>query len=337
MEHHLLKNVDAGIKKVKATSSAGQVAEIEYNEIKVAGVGSFGVVKQVKFTGRSEFFAIKSVLQNTKYRNRELQLVKELRHPNIIKMEYFFFTNVEDKIFLNLVMEYVPTTVANVCQFYLKKGEQMPLILSKLYIYQLFSSLAYLHSLGICHRDVKPQNLLVDLKTGILKLCDFGSAKLLVEGEPSISYICSRYYRAPELLFDANDYTTAVDNWSAGCVFGEMLVGRPLFAGETTVKQLLGITKILGTPTSEDMISMNPSYADFAGLEVRKGSWTEILKFVEIEEDTFEFLKSLLKYNPLKRLSAKMALESTFFSELFDPSTKLPCGNPIPELLQNNI
>ena len=80
----------------------------------------------------------------------------------------------------------------------------------KLYMYQCLRSLAYIHSMGICHRDIKPQNLLLDPARGILKLCDFGSAKILVKGEPNVSYICSRYYRAPELIFGATDYTTYI-------------------------------------------------------------------------------------------------------------------------------
>ena len=86
----------------------------------------------------------------------------------------------------------------------------MPILEVKLYIYQLFRSLAYIHSQGICHRDIKPQNLLLDPNTGVLKLCDFGSAKILVENEPNVSYICSRYYRAPELIFGATNYTTKI-------------------------------------------------------------------------------------------------------------------------------
>jgi glycogen synthase kinase 3 beta len=80
----------------------------------------------------------------------------------------------------------------------------------QLYMYQMFRSLAYIHAIGICHRDIKPQNLLLDPNTGVLKLCDFGSAKILIPGEPNVSYICSRYYRAPELIFGATNYTCAI-------------------------------------------------------------------------------------------------------------------------------
>lgn len=80
----------------------------------------------------------------------------------------------------------------------------------QIYMYQLFRSLAYIHSLGICHRDIKPQNLLLNPETAVLKLCDFGSAKQLLDGEPNVSYICSRYYRAPELIFGAINYTTKI-------------------------------------------------------------------------------------------------------------------------------
>jgi serine/threonine protein kinase len=77
-------------------------------------------------------------------------------------------------------------------------------------MYQLMRALAYIHTMGICHRDIKPQNLLLDPDSAVLKLCDFGSAKHLVRGEPNVSYICSRYYRAPELIFGATDYATNI-------------------------------------------------------------------------------------------------------------------------------
>ena len=116
----------------------------------------------------------------------------------------------KDEVYLNLVLEYVPETVYRASRHYAKLKQPMPMLQIKLYMYQLLRSLAYIHSVGICHRDIKPQNLLLNPATGVLKLCDFGSAKILVAAEPNVSYICSRYYRAPELIFGATNYTTNI-------------------------------------------------------------------------------------------------------------------------------
>jgi glycogen synthase kinase 3 beta len=160
-------------------------------------------------------------------------------------------------------MDYIPETVYRVMRHYVKMKQGVPKLLVKLYAYQMFRSLAYIHAMGICHRDIKPQNLLVDPSTHILKLCDFGSAKRLIKGEPNVSYICSRYYRAPELIFGCTDYTPAIDVWSVGCVIAELLLGQPLFPGESGVDQLVEIIKVLGTPTREQIQAMNPNYTEF--------------------------------------------------------------------------
>lgn len=127
----------------------------------------------------------------------------------------------------------------------------VPPILVKLYAFQLMRSIAYIHAMGICHRDIKPQNILVDPESHVLKLCDFGSAKQLVKGEPNVSYICSRYYRAPELIFGNSEYDCVIDVWSVGCVIAELMLGQPIFPGESGVDQLVEIIKILGTPSKE--------------------------------------------------------------------------------------
>ena len=134
-------------------------------------------------------------------------------YVNFLKETWYALTlelNKKDEVYLNLVLEYVPETVYRASRYFNKMKTTMPILEVKLYIYQLFRSLAYIHSQGICHRDIKPQNLLLDPTTGVLKLCDFGSAKILVENEPNVSYICSRYYRAPELIFGATNYTTKI-------------------------------------------------------------------------------------------------------------------------------
>lgn len=172
-------------------------------------------------------------------------------------------------------------------------------------MYQLFRSLAYIHSLGVCHRDIKPQNLLLDPETAVLKLCDFGSAKQLFPGEPNVSYICSRYYRAPELIFGAINYTTKIgksiefsvtmnwlqmnvslifnifvsdclDVWSAGCVLAELLLGQPIFPGDSGVDQLVEIIKVLGTPTREQIREMNPNYTEFKFPQIKSHPWQKV-------------------------------------------------------------
>ena len=164
-----------------------------------------------------------------------------VRHPNIVELKAFYYSNGErvrfsqnlqrlivsngacqkDEVYLNLVQEYVPETVYRASRYFNKMKTTMPILEVKLYIYQLFRALAYIHSQGICHRDIKPQNLLLDPSTGVLKLCDFGSAKILVENEPNVSYICSRYYRAPELIFGATNYTTKIGRFSYTTNFSE--------------------------------------------------------------------------------------------------------------------
>lgn len=187
-----------------------------------------------------------------------------------------FLSLQDDEVYLNLVLEFIPDTLYKVTRHYNSLRQAPPMMVVKLYVYQMCRSLAHLHALGICHRDIKPQNLLVDSRSHILKLCDFGSSKALVAGEPSVAYICSRYYRAPELIFGATDYTCAIDMWSAGCVFAELLLGHPMFPGETGVDQLVEIIKILGTPTKEQVIAMNRSYTEFSFPIVKPYSWQKV-------------------------------------------------------------
>uniref|UniRef100_A0A0E0C009 non-specific serine/threonine protein kinase n=1 Tax=Oryza meridionalis TaxID=40149 RepID=A0A0E0C009_9ORYZ len=219
---------------------------VSYMAERIVGQGSFGIVFQAKCLETGETVAIKKVLQDKRYKNRELQTMRLLDHPNVVALKHCFFSTTEkDELYLNLVLEYVPETVHRVVKHYNKMNQRMPLIYVKLYMYQICRALAYIHnSIGVCHRDIKPQNLLVNPHTHQLKLCDFGSAKVLVKGEPNISYICSRYYRAPELIFGATEYTTAIDIWSAGCVLAELMLGQPLFPGESGVDQLVEIIKV---------------------------------------------------------------------------------------------
>ncbi|KAJ8354795.1 hypothetical protein SKAU_G00223620 [Synaphobranchus kaupii] len=274
---------DSGkVTTVVATPGQGpdRPQEVSYTDIKVIGNGSFGVVYQARLIDSQEMVAIKKVLQDKRFKNRELQIMRKLDHCNIVKLRYFFYSSGEkkDEVYLNLVLDFVPETVYRVARHFNKAKTTIPIIYVKVYMYQLFRSLAYIHSQGVCHRDIKPQNLLVDPETAILKLCDFGSAKQLVRGEPNVSYICSRYYRAPELIFGATDYTSNIDIWSAGCVLAELLLGQPIFPGDSGVDQLVEIIKVLGTPTREQIREMNPNYTEFKFPQIKAHPWTKVFK-----------------------------------------------------------
>jgi serine/threonine protein kinase len=153
----------------------------------------------------------------------------------------------------------------------------------------------------------------------MLKLCDFGSAKALVRGEPNVAYICSRYYRAPELIFGATDYTTAIDVWSAGCVMAELLIGSPIFPGSSGVDQLVEIIKVLGTPTKEQLRAMNPNYQEFKFPLIRAHPWSSI------------FRPTILSYVPDLRRKAIEACGHPFFEDFRKPATRMPDGASLPE------
>ncbi|RVE46742.1 hypothetical protein evm_008605 [Chilo suppressalis] len=307
--------------------------EVSYADMKLIGNGSFGVVYQAKLCDTGELIAIKKVLQDKRFKNRELQIMRRLEHCNIVKLKYFFYSSGEkkDEVYLNLVLEYIPETVYKVARHYSKDEQTIPISFIKLYMYQLFRSLAYIHSLGICHRDIKPQNLLLDPKTGVLKLCDFGSAKHLVRGEPNVSYICSRYYRAPELIFGAIDYTTKIDVWSAGCVVAELLLGQPIFPGDSGVDQLVEIIKVLGTPTREQIREMNPNYTEFKFPQIKSHPWAKVFRACT-PPDAISLVSRLLEYTPGARLSPLQACAHSFFDELREPAARLPNGRPLPPL-----
>ncbi|CAG05862.1 unnamed protein product [Tetraodon nigroviridis] len=413
--------------------------EVSYTDTKVIGNGSFGVVYQAKLCDSGELVAIKKVLQDKRFKNRELQIMRKLDHCNIVRLRYFFYSSGDkpdrranrpssvvnsmvtvgelsqwlrckpcsqltrarvaqaggsqepirpsgnqpgkwlcrgrkrsltflresankrvdipqpvprsrghsvrsgskDEVYLNLVLDYVPETVYRVARHYSRAKQTLPMVYVKLYMYQLFRSLAYIHSFGICHRDIKPQNLLLDPETAVLKLCDFGSAKQLVRGEPNVSYICSRYYRAPELIFGATDYTSSIDVWSAGCVLAELLLGQPIFPGDSGVDQLVEIIKrqnaafrspqVLGTPTREQIREMNPNYTEFKFPQIKAHPWTKVFR-PRTPPEAIALCSRLLEYTPTARLTPLEACAHSFFDELRDPNIKLPNGREKPSL-----
>ncbi|KAJ3157774.1 regulator of ime2 [Geranomyces variabilis] len=312
----------------------GEPMELSYTNYKVIGNGSFGVVFQAQLIANKEQVAIKKVLQDKRFKNRELQIMRLLDHRNICSLRAFFYSagDKKDEVFLNLTLEFIPETIYRASRHYGKVKQTMPMASIKLYMYQLFRSLAYIHSLGICHRDIKPQNLLLDPSSGVLKLCDFGSAKILVRDEPNVSYICSRYYRAPELIFGSTDYSVSIDVWSTGCVMAELMLGTPIFPGESGVDQLVEIIKVLGTPTREQIKSMNRNYTEYKFPQIKASPWPRTFKNKPTTPESLDLIARLLEYTPLNRLTAIEAMAHNFFDELRLPDAKMASGRDFPPL-----
>ncbi|CAN1308625.1 Shaggy-related protein kinase theta [Linum perenne] len=313
--------------QIVATTVGGRNGQpkqtISYMAERVVGTGSFGVVYQAKCLETGDSVAIKKVLQDKRYKNRELQIMRILDHPNVVQLKHCFYSTTDkDEVYLNLVLEYIAETVHRVSRHYSRMNHpHVPMIYVQLYTYQICRGLNYLHNVvGVCHRDIKPQNLLVNPHTHQLKICDFGSAKKLVPGEPNISYICSRYYRAPELIFGATEYTTAIDMWSAGCVLAELLLGQPMFPGESGVDQLVEIIKVLGTPTREEIKCMNPHYTEFKFPQIKAHPWHKIFN-KRMPSEAVDLVSRLLQYSPNIR-----------FNALRDPRASLPNGRALPPL-----
>jgi glycogen synthase kinase 3 beta len=326
-----------------ATASERRASRKEEEKInltgeRVIGNGSFGVVFQATVVETGEIVAVKKVLQDKRFKNRELQIMKQLVHPNVVDLKCCFYTSGDkpEEVFLNLVMEYIPETVYRIIKHYSRTKRSIPFLYTKFYMYQLARSLAYIHSMGVCHRDIKPQNLLLDPQSHILKLCDFGSAKVLAKGEPNIAYICSRYYRAPELIFGSTDYTTAIDIWSFGCVFSELLLGQPIFPGESNVDQLVEIIKVVGTPTKEEIVAMNQNYTEFKFPQVKPHPWNKVFRS-RATPDAVDLVSKLLQYAPDKRVQPLEACSHPFFDELRDSKLRLPNGKPLPCLFNFTI
>lgn len=305
--------------KAQPRPAAASASAIQYQAECILGKGSFGTVYKATVVGTGRLVAIKAV----KFRDagRELKALQMLRGecPNIVSLLGTFVgaeVRDEDRT-LNLVLEFVPDTLQRIIKHHRQCCIWMDIYYVRLYKYQILRGLACLGRRGIVHRDIKPANLLVDAATLTLKICDFGTAKLLAEAEANQPYVCSRYYRAPELILSCVDYNIAVDIWSSGCVLAEMLVGQPLFAGKDGVDQLKQIIDIKGTPTPVELYAMSPQYDAGVGFgpPIEARSWETVLGH-RVAPEVVELVGRLLQYDPAARPQPLEAMASMFFDEL---------------------
>ena len=191
------------------------------------------------------------------------------------------------------------------------------------YLYQMCAGIAYCHSHRVLHRDLKPQNLLVDQTTNVLKLADFGLARAF--GIPVRAYtheVVTLWYRSPEILLGARHYSTPVDVWSIGCIFAEMINHAPLFPGDSEIDELFRIFRVLGTPDDGLWrgVEALPDYkTQFP--QWRAKEWKDICP--SLDDAGLDLLKQMLQYAPHERISARDACNHRFFDD-YEPATERP-------------
>jgi glycogen synthase kinase 3 beta len=305
---------------------------VDYHPVRVIGRGAFGIVYSARCSDGS-LVAIKKVKIDPRYKNRELETLREVNSRYVVRLLNYFRTASKSTkdVYLNFVMEILPESLHQFTVNYRNDRKYPPLLYVKLFAYQMFSGLDDLHSQGIAHRDLKPQNMLVDRDTGELKICDLGSAKRLRPNEPSISYIASRYYRAPELIFDCVLYGSAIDIWAAGCCIAEMLMsGMPIFVGDSSVAQLHAIGRVIGAPTEEELKSF--THNSNIELRVEKAVGLRGILPRHAPDDLVDLLTAIFVYSPGRRPTAKECMKHYAFDELFELDFGMPSGKPLPVL-----
>ncbi|KAI9530630.1 Cyclin-dependent kinase 17 [Dissostichus eleginoides] len=237
---------------------------------------------------------------------REVSLLKDLKHANIVTLHDIIHT---EKC-LTLVFEYLEKDLK---QYMDDCGSIMSVHNVKIFLFQLLRGLAYCHRRKVLHRDLKPQNLLINEK-GELKLADFGLAR--AKSVPTKTYsneVVTLWYRPPDVLLGSTEYSTPIDMWGVGCIFYEMITGRPLFPGSTVEDELHLIFRILGTPTEETWTGITTS-EEFKTYKFPRYNAEPLVNHApRIDNDGHDLLSLLLQFEAKKRVSAEDALKHSYF------------------------
>lgn len=293
-----------------------------YQKLEKIGEGTYGVVYKAKDRVTGQIIALKRIRLEAEDEGipstaiREISLLKELRHTNIVRL--YDVVHTERK--LTLVFEYLDQDLKkylDVCE----GGLDLPFV--KSFLYQLLTGIAYCHHHRVLHRDLKPQNLLIN-REGELKLADFGLARAF--GIPVRSYtheVVTLWYRAPDVLMGSRKYSTPVDIWSIGCILAEMVNGVPLFTGTSEETQLDTIFRHLGTPDESRFpgVTELPEWKnDFPVYPSPEGLHHLVPKLDAAGVDIFQ---QMLVYDPAQRITAQDARRHPFFGDLPDGLRKI--------------
>ncbi|CAJ0579211.1 unnamed protein product, partial [Mesorhabditis spiculigera] len=323
----------------------------KYELQKRLGKGAYGIVWKAHDKRTKETVALKKIFDA--FRNqtdsqrtfREVMFLQEFgRHPNVIKL--FNILKADNDRDMYLVFEYMEADLHNV----IKKMTILKDIHKQYIMCQLFRAIRFLHSGNVLHRDLKPSNVLLDADCRV-KLADFGLARSLSsledypEGEqmPELTeYVATRWYRSPEILLAAKRYTKGVDMWSLGCILGEMLLGRALFPGTSTINQIERIMNTIARPSKGDIDSIGSHYA----ASVLEKMPTRPRKPIDIfipssNPNAIDLIHRLLLFAPHRRLTVEQCLVHPYVLQFHNPSDEpaLPydVSLPLPDHIQLTI
>ncbi|KMZ90924.1 mitogen-activated protein kinase 1 [Plasmodium vivax Mauritania I] len=293
----------------------------KYDVLRKIGKGAYGVVYKARCKKNRKIVAVKKIFgafQNSTDAQRtfrEIMFLHQLNgHDNIITLMDVIRAKNDNDIYL--VFDYMETDLHEVI-----KADLLEEIHKRYIIYQLLRALKYIHSGMLLHRDIKPSNILLNSECHI-KVGDFGLARSistdLSENKIPVltDYVATRWYRAPEILLGSTNYTEGVDMWSLGCIMGELLLGRPLFRGNSTMNQLEKIIQVIGKPTKKDMDDIKSPFTDTiisSFVNIKRKNFSEI--FAKASVEAVDLLKRLLQFNPTKRISAEDALRHKYVEQ----------------------
>lgn len=286
-----------------------------YEKISFIGEGQFATVYKARDKESDLEVAIKKIkLGNIQEAQdgvnrtalREIKLLQELHHENVIALLDVYGKDSS----ISLVFEIMDTDLEQILH---ERRIWLSFAHIKSYILMTLKGLEFLHNNWILHRDLKPNNLLLD-KNNILKIADFGLARTF--GSPSRIYshqVVTRWYRAPELLYGARMYGTGVDIWAVGCILAELLRREALFPGDSDLDTLDKIITLLGTPSEKNWhgVTELPDFVEFNDVSSGKSISEE---FSAVEQDGIDILESMLKLCPTDRCTCTEALQMPYFT-----------------------
>ncbi|XP_061667115.1 mitogen-activated protein kinase 7 [Syngnathoides biaculeatus] len=306
----------------------------EYDIIETIGTGAYGVVSSARRRDNGQQVAIKKisnafeVVTNAKRTLRELKILKHFKHDNIIAIKDILQPNLPHSAFKSVyvVLDLMESDLHQI----IHSAQALTPEHTRYFLYQLLRGLKYVHSANVIHRDLKPSNLLVN-ENCELKIGDFGMARgLSSQAEESHSfmteYVATRWYRAPELLLSLNHYTLAIDMWSVGCIFAEMLGRKQLFPGKHYVHQLQLILSVLGTPPKELIGAIRADRVRSYVESLPSQTAVPLAKlYPQAEPRALDLLASMLRFDPRERIGVTQALEHPYLAKYHDPDDEPIC------------